>query len=495
MRHSVRFLSRPVLTILVLFVPALIACGDGGGSPTEPPPVASSITLSPASGALPALGATLQFSAQVRDQYGQVMAGASMTWSTSLPSVATVSPSGLATAVSNGSTTITAVSGSASGTASLVVSQAAASVTVTPANDTLTANQGSVQLTAEVKDQNGHVVSAASVTWSSNNPNSVSVNPATGLATAKEPGIATITATSGGVSGAAVITVLAPPIASVIIHGTFRVKVGDSYTYTATAMLADGTVVVRPVTWSVLEPERAIMTADGVLTPTAPGTVTIVATIDGQDWLVDANAYDWVLLQGDQSLFVFIDSDTQITNQFGTSEYPELVFACNASTGKFFSWVDTEYFVTASGLVAYNFDGGAILTQTWIEFDDFSALGHPGPTNLQTKAFASTMAGARSFGFGFNEFQGSAKVTLFRVTGLSAFLAPLFSECPSNSLVSGVDSQTRQAWGELRGVQRVSPEVSAERELREVVGPQSTSIPTLLPPEARVDSRPATRRR
>ena len=79
------------------------ACGDGGTEPPLPdPPWATTVTVSPATTELNALGATEQLTAEVRDQNGQVMAGAAVTWASSSAAVATASNSELVTAVANG---------------------------------------------------------------------------------------------------------------------------------------------------------------------------------------------------------------------------------------------------------------------------------------------------------------------------------------------------------------------------------------------------------
>ena len=74
------------------------------------------------------MGETKQLSATVKDQNGNTMSGASVSWSTSDPSVATVSSAGLVTATANGMATITSTSGSASATASVTVQEEAAAL-------------------------------------------------------------------------------------------------------------------------------------------------------------------------------------------------------------------------------------------------------------------------------------------------------------------------------------------------------------------------------
>ena len=115
--------------VLVRFCVVLAALGlvwaCGGDSPAAPPsPDAArptTLTVSPAAAELTALGATVQLTAEVRDQNGRVMAGASVTWSSSQTSVATVNASGLVTGVAEGTAEITASAGNGQDTAEITV--------------------------------------------------------------------------------------------------------------------------------------------------------------------------------------------------------------------------------------------------------------------------------------------------------------------------------------------------------------------------------------
>ena len=150
-------------------VAAASACGGDSGGPTAPPtidpPRATTVTVSPAAAELPAVGATVQLSAEVRDQNGQAMAGATVTWSSSDASVATVDASGLVTAAGNGTATVTATAGSVSGTATVTVAQEVGAVKVTPAIDTLVAFGDTVRLSAEAVDANAHRVEEVEFSW------------------------------------------------------------------------------------------------------------------------------------------------------------------------------------------------------------------------------------------------------------------------------------------------------------------------------------------
>ena len=122
-------MTRPptlMLVLVLLAVAAYAACSDGATEPPAPdPPRATTLAVTPANVQLVALGATEQLTAEVRDQNGQAMAGAAVSWASSAAAVATVSSSGLVTAAGNGTATITATAGGASGTATVIVDQTA----------------------------------------------------------------------------------------------------------------------------------------------------------------------------------------------------------------------------------------------------------------------------------------------------------------------------------------------------------------------------------
>ena len=88
-------------------------------------PEASTIVISPSGITFDAIGATTTLSAEVRDQNDQILENEEVTWSSSDSNVATISPAGLVTAVTNGTATITAAAGAASGSVNLSVTQLA----------------------------------------------------------------------------------------------------------------------------------------------------------------------------------------------------------------------------------------------------------------------------------------------------------------------------------------------------------------------------------
>ena len=190
----------------------------------------ASVTVSPAPATV-AVFDTILLTATVRDAAGNTIPVAPVTWTSSAPSVASVASNNpsfaIVTGLSQGSATITATSGSAnlnaSGTATVTVGPArqVASVTLDPTSTSLVA-RGKTQLSATLRDASGRLIYNRPVTWASDNLGvaTVDVNGLQcewcALVTAGfGVGTAHVTATSGGVSGSAAITVTTLTFASV----------------------------------------------------------------------------------------------------------------------------------------------------------------------------------------------------------------------------------------------------------------------------------------
>lgn len=427
------------------------------------------------------VGTATSASATLRDERGNALTGRAVTYSSSATSVATIDASGTIATIAPGSAIITATSEGKSGVAALtVLPPPVATVSVSLARSVI-APGATTSASAVLRDAQGAALTGRAVTWASSAPNVATVD-AGGFITAIAPGTTSISATSEGKSGAAVLTVQLPPVASVTLSGSTRVKVGDTYTYTATARLADGTVVNRPVTWSTSDASRASFSQAGLLTPLQEGAFRIQVTIDGSLWDIAASAYDWLSLTSNGSLFASLDADIQITNQFGTSEYPQLVISCGTS-GYFFVWVRVPSFITSSGAVAYSFDGATPVGQVWEELSpNFNTLWKPG-SNGTIKAFALQIAASRQFGFAFTEFRGTAKATIFRVTGLSSRLSPIIAACPGNA-VAAAASQLATMTASMSSPDAASSDLRSARRARAISAPAEAVGPTIQALEA-----------
>ena len=132
-------------------------------------------------------------------------------WVSATPAVATIgATTGLATGVNGGTSTITANFGTKSGTAVLTVRPNLVGIRVTPVTPIiLTGATQQFVATGSYSDGTFAAITTP-VTWSRSNMLVATVS-ATGLATGIAPGQSLITATSGTLSGSAVLTVTAPP--------------------------------------------------------------------------------------------------------------------------------------------------------------------------------------------------------------------------------------------------------------------------------------------
>jgi plastocyanin len=126
-----------------------------------------------------ARGTGLQYTATLQDSLGNTVSG-TVSWSSTVPAIASVNSTGLASGVAGDSTLIIAAAGGHADTARLYV-RALRSVTVTPADTVITAISDSFQLTATAHDNFGGVVAGGFTTrFISASPTVVSVGAATG---------------------------------------------------------------------------------------------------------------------------------------------------------------------------------------------------------------------------------------------------------------------------------------------------------------------------
>lgn len=166
----------------------------------------TSVAVSPTSANVQ-VGQTQQFTATAT--YSNGMTGnvtSTAAWSSSAPSIATISASGLATALSGGQATVMASYQGQSGSAALTAIPVT-SLSVTPTSVSLIVG-GVQQFTATATYANGSTGNVtSSATWTSGNPSVVEVNSA-GFAVAVGAGAATsVTAAFGGFNSSATVTV------------------------------------------------------------------------------------------------------------------------------------------------------------------------------------------------------------------------------------------------------------------------------------------------
>ena len=272
--------SALLATTLVGVTLVVPSCGDGAVEPAPPSGSrAATVKINPASATLTALGETARFTAEVRDQNGQTMAGAAVAWASSDASVALVDRTGLVTAADNGTATITATAGEATGTAMVTVAQAVSAVTVSPAADTVVQGD-TLRLAAEAADANGRAVADAAIAWASSDTLVASVDEA-GLVTGVTAGEVEISATSSGVTGLAALTVTVPVPAVVAVTP-------DTVALTALGQTAQLAAEVRDqvgrvmeghaVAWASADTLVATVDSAGLVTAVGGGATTVAAS-------------------------------------------------------------------------------------------------------------------------------------------------------------------------------------------------------------------------
>lgn len=208
-----------------------------------------------------------------------------VTWSSGTPSVATVSSGGEVTALTPGTSVITATSGTITGTTTVTVNRPALqSLTVTPSPATVSSN-GSVSFAALATyvDASTEVVTSL-VTWSSSDM-SVATISAAGVARGATPGLTTITAQWGATTGTADLTVTPLVLTSIVISGKTKVATGSAIQLTALATYSDATTsdVTTTATWSSDATAKMNFTnvdgVRGIAQGLAAGLATATATL------------------------------------------------------------------------------------------------------------------------------------------------------------------------------------------------------------------------
>jgi len=204
-----------------------------------------------------------------------------LVWSSSSSAVATVSKTGVVTAVSNGTATITASTTdgsykSATSTINVNVKILVTAIAI-PATATIPTIGATTILSAIVAPGDATIKTLA---WSSSNT-AVATVSANGVVTAVSNGKATITATStdgSNKSDNCIVTVTAKIlVTSVTLPATDTLtKIGE--TTTLTAIITPANATSQALTWSSSNPAIATVSDKGLVTAVSNGTATITAT-------------------------------------------------------------------------------------------------------------------------------------------------------------------------------------------------------------------------
>ena len=217
------------------------------------------------------------------DQNNNVMPAGEVTWESSDTTVGTIDADGIFTALAEGTTTITAKTGSISDEAVITVNAAAPAlgmVVISPSAVILEAGD-TRQFDLIAFDPFGTSVPDASVTWKVSDPCIGTIDEC-GVFTALCAGSVTICAIGDGATGTATVTVTCADSALsriVVTPPAITLNAGDEETFFATAYDQYGDEIPDiEVTWESSDTTVGTIDADGHFTALAEGTATITAS-------------------------------------------------------------------------------------------------------------------------------------------------------------------------------------------------------------------------
>jgi uncharacterized protein YjdB len=248
----------------------------------QPVPVArvavtpTTVTLTP--------GQTAQLTVTLSDSAGNVLGGRTITYATSEAQIASVSASGLVTAIAQGSAQIQVSSEGKSASVAVTVNPIPiASIRITPTVVSLRVAQAT-RLVAEALDAQGATLANRTFTWSSSAPSVASVNQL-GDVTGISAGVATITASSEGKSATATVNVAVTAVAALVISPK-PVSIIPTQLQQLSVQLFDSAGGVlsqagRPVSWLSRDPAIATVSSSGQVAGVASGSTRVVASTAG----------------------------------------------------------------------------------------------------------------------------------------------------------------------------------------------------------------------
>ncbi len=285
----------------------------------------------------------------------------SISWVSSNEAAATVSVSGLITAVADGSTTITVTSadttnGTISDTCTVTVVTTVTGVTLNTSAVTIDA-PNTTQLTATLSPANP---TNSSVTWSSDNTSAATVNTS-GLVSSVADGTAVITITTadGSFTDSCTVTVNVPVTGISLSPATITIDAPDTTQLTATLSPASSTN--QNVTWSSDNTAVATVSSTGLVTGISDGSAVItVSTEDGNfedTSTVTVNVPVTGVAIDEIWVGIYVGDSTDLT---------EIVYPVGASDQSVTWSSDDETVATvyANGLVTAEGSGWATITVT-----------------------------------------------------------------------------------------------------------------------------------
>lgn len=249
-------------------------------------PSVSTVTITTAVPSVFYVGQTLQAVAVVKDGSSNTLTAFATTWESSNTAVATVSSTGLITAVAAGATTITATASGKTNSVSVTVSLVpVASVTLSTAKAVRIGR--SIVITSVLKNSTGGTLTSdqRSFVWASTDT-TVAVISWTGVITGLAAGTTVISGIIENKLGLLTVTVSEVAIDRIVVTpDSSSVAVGATKQLSATAFDVDSVSVSVPAlngrtfVWTSSSNAKAVISSTGLVTAIATGTANMTATI------------------------------------------------------------------------------------------------------------------------------------------------------------------------------------------------------------------------
>lgn len=293
-----------------------------------------------------------------------------ITWTSSRPSVATVTNEGRITAVGVGTTAITAKAGDKTATCSVVVKPIEVS-SITLNKSKMTLDRGKTELlTAQITPDNA---TDKTVTWSSSNSSIVTVSQS-GVVTAVQKGTAVVQAKCGEKTAQCEITVVVPVESLMLNKESLDLYVGDKFVFQWTVYpedASDKSVSFSSSNENVVSVSessgevRAINKGNATIFASAGSiTVTCPVTVQGRyiklsedNVSVDENGSTFTI-SVDANLEYYMDLPSSASGWISASELGNDVYS--------FTVAKNESFATRSTVVSFKAETASISAQLTI---------------------------------------------------------------------------------------------------------------------------------
>jgi hypothetical protein len=267
------------LVLVVIFSVLMVGCG-GGGSSDGGTSVTRELTSVQVTGVQTSYIVGVQSTITVTGIYNTgpsaVLSG--ITWTSSVPAIATINASGTLTPLAEGVTTITgSVNGESASAEITVVAASLSSIQVVSSGTDIPLGS-TRQLSAQGTLNSGVTNTLSDATWTTSDATVLSVSN-TGLVTANATGTATITAEKDGISGTLLVTVTDAALVSINISVTdTSVAVGTTTQAQSEGTFSDSSTSAVTVTWASSNEQVATINAQGLITGVGTGDSIITAS-------------------------------------------------------------------------------------------------------------------------------------------------------------------------------------------------------------------------